>query len=252
MKTTLGWCLAAVLFVSSFVPAAPARADAAADVRDLLAGRLPVRHELLGWTAAGGAIFRTLVCAEGGTTACTASLVVVMPDGDVSTTTLLDVNELYCADGEPCAALAPAVAKEFVAKERVVLSVLPPLVRGRAADVTAVGPVAGAPTELVLRARDGGERFDTPGVRTELALAGATGAAVRLEVLSEWNARMEGMEIQAVYPSPDGSRLVVVSALGAGEMCWGPFWELHFSTVEIAPAAAKLGDAIAARRVPAS
>jgi hypothetical protein len=251
MKTTLGWCLASVLFVSALAPSAPARADAAADVRDLLAGRLPVRHALLGWTAAGGAIFRTLVCAEGGTTSCTAAVVVVAPDGDVTTTTLLEVNELYCAEGEPCEALAPAVAKEFVAKERAVLSALPALVPGRAGDTAAVGPVAGAPTELVLRTRDGGERFDTPGVRTELALVGAKGAAVRLETLSEWNARMEGMEIQGVYPSPDGTRLVVVSALGAGEMCWGPFWDLSFATVEIAPAAAKLGGVIAAKRASA-
>jgi hypothetical protein len=208
--------------------ARPARADARHDIVDIRHGRLPVRHELLGWRPDGRAVFQTTACSEGGTTACRADLRVMGTEGAASTTILLDIVEVYCEAGAPCDALPYDVARAFLRAEERAIAAQGPLTRtAPAADAAAaLGAVARLGARLVPTLRD-----EMPGVRTEL-VAERAGARRRLATLSPFDQRMEHLRLRAAYPSPDRTRTAVVVQLGAGEMCWGPFWDLAIVVVD--------------------
>jgi len=220
MRTFLFTILALAAHLLLF-GARPARADARHDIVDIRHGRLPVRHELLGWRPDGRAVFRTTACSEGGTVACRAELRVVGTEGVASATVLLDIVEVYCEAGAPCEALPHDVARAFLRAEERAIAAQGPL--SRTAPAVDVASSLGGAIRLSARLVPI-ERDELPGVRTEL-VAERGGTRRRLATLSPFDQRMEHLRLRAAYPSPDGTRTAVVVELGAGEMCWGPFWD---------------------------
>ncbi|MBX7195187.1 MAG: hypothetical protein K1X94_24240, partial [Sandaracinaceae bacterium] len=118
---------AALALWTSVLAPLPADADAADDLRAIRTGTQPVRVELLGWTAAREAVFRTLVCGESGTAYCRAAVTTVAPGRAAPRVTLLlDVSEVYCDQGR-CDALTTEAQREFVDAEARARAALPPL-----------------------------------------------------------------------------------------------------------------------------
>jgi hypothetical protein len=197
-----------------------ASADAAQDVTDIRAGRLPVRYDWLGWDGST-AHFRKLVCSEGGTTSCTARIV---KQSDVKTTVveLLSINEVYCSPKSPCAALPPATAAAFAARERAANAALPTLTPGtRIADPSHVfGAVASEATTVVVRVRDVSQPDDTPKLMVELVLKGKGGTTETLGTLDSAVYRLNKSAIQGAHLSADGKTVAFAVETDIGVMCW--------------------------------
>lgn len=231
MRTFLATLLA--LAAHFLVFASTAHGDARQDIVDIRHGRLPVRHELLGWRADGRAVFRTTTCSEGGTTECHAELVTVGAGGVSQTTVLLDLVEVYCEGGAPCDALPHDVARDFIRKEARAIAAQGPLTRtAPVADPAApLGTVARLSTRSVSAVR-----HEMDGVRTVL-VGERAGVRRRLATLSAFDERVEHLRLRAAYPSPDGQRTAVVFHMGTGTMCWGPFWDVKIVVLDHAAVA---------------
>jgi tetratricopeptide (TPR) repeat protein len=220
-----------------------ARADARADIAEIRDGRLPVRHEMLGWTPSGDAVVRSLVCASSGTTSCSADIATLGPSR-ATATGLLDINEVYCTKGSPCAALDAAVAAAFIAAESKAMAALPARTPASAlADpASAFGVVAGSRTRLAFR-QLAVKRGDLEGVSLELVVHGPRGATEPLATLTGLTQRIEtAPTVVAAYPSPDGKRVAIVVRYATGVMCWGPTDQLDVRVIDVAPRQASLAN----------
>lgn len=217
MKTL---ALASVSFALLFAPTI-ARADALKDVADIRAGKLPVTAEWLGWDGSRTAHFRKVVCSEGGTTSCRVSFVALTPGASPKATTVLDIAEVYCDPTKPCEALDAKTARAFVVADRNASASLPALVTTAPASdpATVVGPIAGEPTRVEVRALEV-DPNDPTNLVVELALRGKGGATERLEILDRRVYRLESDAIKAAYPSPDGKSVAFVIRTKVGVMCW--------------------------------
>ncbi len=239
------------ILLASFFVCLPGRAlaDARADLRDLRRGELPVRHEALGWTNDGRFAVRTLACSLGGTTACRAEVRIV-GGAETEVHELLDVVEVYCDAGSPCEALPADVGVQFVHAEEAAMASLPRLTTtepvGRLSE--AFGEVAGEATsfETFVRAAHV-EDLDVPGAIADLVVR-AGRSRVRVASLSPAHQRIEGLDLVAVHPSPDGKRLAVVTNVGPGDMCWGPFWEVSVVVVDVAHVRSRVANSLGLRR----
>lgn len=163
-------------------------ADAKTDIQDLRAGKLPVRHEMLGWATFDEAVLRTLVCVESGTTNCRVAIEHAAPSAQ-KTTTLLDLSELYCNPKEWCAPLTRRVVSDFALAETREIAALGPLMPGSTiADPSAVlGTVAGSPTTVGFRTLAVNDTKRGPGVRLDLVLRGARGSVETLANLHDFD-----------------------------------------------------------------
>jgi hypothetical protein len=238
MKRLAGSVAAALLLL---LPAV-ASADATRDVKELRAGKLPVRYEWLGWSGST-AHLRTLVCSEGGTTSCTAAIV-KQSEARLERVELLSVQELYCGPGSACAPLDAATVNAFVGRERVANAALPVLAQGRAVTDPArvFGAVAGEATTVQLRVRDASNQ-DGPKLDTELVLRGKGGALETLGVLDRGAYRFNGGAIQGAHLSDDGKTAAFAVQFAVGVMCWD-FAGLQTVVVDLARKQASLANTI--------
>ena len=225
----------------------PAHADAAADVREIRTGALPLRHEWLGWDGAGHAHLRTLACSPGGTTSCRAAFVEVRPDAPNRLTPLLDVNEVYCSKGEGCSALDRKTVLAFEAAEKKGLAALPAgLAATPAATDTAgaLGPLAGEPTRVEITA------FETNGdlgaLSVQLVLRGKGGATETLAILDSYARTVEKERVVDAHVSQDGAAAVFVATIATTMMCWD-FQSLHVVGVNVPRRRASLANTIGFR-----
>ena len=241
--------LGLLAFAACLVAARGARADAAQDVRDIRAGRLPVRHQWLGWDAAGHAHVRELVCSDGGTVSCRAAFLELEPRGKGKRTALLDVNEVYCGNGSSCAALDKKTVGAFEAAEKRALAALPsatptpPL-----ADPKGVlGAVAGEPTRVEVAAFDVSKSpDDVPHLAVRLVARGKGGAFEVLATLDERVFTLDKSKLEAAYASPDGKSAVVVATTETSVMCWS-FQSLESVLVDLPQRRASLANTIGFR-----
>ena len=221
---------------------AAASADAAQDVQDIRAGKLPTRYEWLGWSGST-AHFRTLSCSEGGTTSCTA-LLVKQNETRADNVDLLSIQEVYCDGKSPCAALDGKTAAAFVGRERVAKAALPPLVPGPAVTDPAhvFGVVSGEATTVKLHVNDV-SNGEGPKIDTELALGGKGGARETLAVLDRAAYRFNNGTIQGAHLSPDGKTAAFVVEINVGVMCWD-FTRQETVVVDIARKRSSLANTI--------
>ena len=213
--------IALVLVAFSLFAARAARADAAADVRDIRAGQLPTRHEWIGWDAAGHAHMRTLRCSTGGTDFCRAALVDLAPDGTAHETPLLDVVEVYCGALGPCAALDRKTTLAFEAAESRGLAAMPATIPTPAAadPETVLGTIAGDPTRVQIDIVDRSTPADAPNFALRLVARGKDGATETLGMLDTRIATGDG-KVVAAYVSPDGVTAAFVVTTSTTMMCW--------------------------------
>ena len=236
----------AALGLAAVLAAPDATADATADVRDLRAGKLPLRHEWLGWDGDGHAHLRTLACSSGGTVSCRAATVEILADAPPRKTTLLDVVELYCENRQPCTALDKKTVLAFEAAEKKAIAALPNRVVTPAAPDAkgALGTVAGELTRLEVTAFETAN--DPTVVSVQLVLRGKGGATETLAVLDPQARTLEGGRIADTFLSADGARAVVVATISTTMMCWD-FQSLHTIGVNVPRRRASLANTIGFR-----
>jgi hypothetical protein len=226
-----------------------ARADATADVKDIRAGNFPLRHEWLGWDAAGHAHVRTLVCSTGGTDSCHAALLDLAPDGTTHATKLLDVVEVYCGSNGPCAALDAKTVSDFVVADKRAVAALPSLTRTTvAADPKSIlGMVAGEPTRIEVASFDvATSPDDVPHLAVRVVARGKGGAFEVLGTLDERAYTVDSAAFDTAYVSPDGKSAVVVARSDTTMMCWS-FQELGAFAVNLPRRRASLANTIGFR-----
>ena len=207
--------IALVSALVSLLAPPQARADARADIVDLRHDRSPTRHELLGWTPAGEAALRWIVCSEGGERQCRAGVGAFGVGTERVTTTL----EHAGYDRLP---VADAIA--FIRSERAAIDALGPLTAGPPAvdGRLAFGVVGGVASEVrarIVRTPD----LDPGGIVRLAVHAGSR----RVELGRAGVAfSIDGLAV-AGYPSPDGARVALVAHVESTTMCWS------FSDLEI-------------------
>jgi hypothetical protein len=235
----IAFAVAAALLASLPVVAS---ADAAKDLKDIRGGQLPIRYAWLGWSG-DTAHFRTLVCSEGGTTACTAEIV-KQTSAKTDRAPLLSVQEVYCDGKSPCAALDAVTASSFVKAERIADAALPSLTAGASfTDPSrAFGPVAGEPTTVSVRAHDVTEDGN-PRLIVDLVLNGKGGAVERLGILSSTAFRLNGSSVLGTHVSPDGKTAAFAVRIDYGVMCWD-FSALPTVVVDVARKRSSLANTI--------
>jgi hypothetical protein len=241
--------LGALVVGFSVVAPSVAGADAAADVSEIRTGTLPVRHDWLGWDAAGHSHVRELVCSTGGTNSCHARLVDSAPDGTTRVTKLLDVVEVYCGTQGTCSALDAKTVADFEAAEKRALLGLPPLTKTAPAPnpTTVLGTVAGEPTRIEVAAFDASTSSeDRPHVAVRVVARGKGGAFEVLTTIDERVFSLDRASLDAAYLSPDGKSAALIATADTTVMCWS-FQALRTTLVDLARHRASLANTIGFR-----
>jgi hypothetical protein len=212
---------AAVLLAVCLAPL-PAVAAPRGDVADIRAGKLPVRHEWLGWEGPI-AHFRIVVCSDGGTVHCTVAFRRERDGSTPAVTTVLDEVEVNCGVGS-CPLDDPKVVAKFLAQDARAVAALPAGLTRTPEEkdpASVFGTVAGEATRVEIRAVDATTSPDEgPRVSAQLVVRGKGGAVEPLVVLDKSAFRLNSSKLVAAHVSPDGARVAIVARTNVGVMCW--------------------------------
>lgn len=234
--------------VSLLLVPSVASAGARQDINDIRHGRTDSRHEFLGWTDAGEAVSRRLVCSEGGELTCRASIDVLDTEGSERTTILwTNGDSLYeeATPEDPKGPISTAEAMSFIRAEKRTRAGLGSLRRGTAVSDPAqvFGPIGGEPTQVYLRTSNDPHN---EALRLHIAVRGPRGTSVDIETLDNSPWHVDGQRVLDANIGPDGDAVWVAMHYEDGVMCWDGE-DLEFSTASRGAVRAKLANAAGLR-----
>jgi len=202
--------------------AATATSDARTDIVNLRHGRLGSTQQFLGWTADGEAVSRRLVCSEGGTTSCRASINTLKLGAAERSTVLFEIEELYetATARDPKGPISTREASAFIRGERAAIDALGELTPSpAAADPAGVfGEIGGEPTQVYLRTSS--RRTDEEALNLYISVRGPRGASVDLEHMVQAPWRVDSEQVLDARISPDGTTVWLAMHYTDGVMCW--------------------------------
>ncbi len=199
-----------------------ASADARKDIVDIRHGHMDSHQEFLGWTDAGEAVSRRLVCTEDGALSCRASIDTLKVGAAEQVDMVFYTDDL---DGEatpddPKGPISTSQAMRFIRGEADAIHAAGTLSAGtKASDPTTVfGTVGGTPTEVYLRTST--RRTDEDALNLYISVRGPRGATIDLEHMVNAPWRVDSDQVLDARISPDGGSVWVAMHYTDGVMCW--------------------------------